>query len=237
MKQAISLVLLIIFAVIITKSYAQSPQAFSGINDLSNSHWLPLALKNVSNQTGYQLIDKDGQKVIHARTKNSASLLVTRLDNKTAKDLKIKWRWKVRNIYQAGDANSKSGDDYPARIYIAFAFDPASSTFLEKLKYNAANALTENTLPGSALNYIWANKLPIGQIVTNPYSDQTKMIAVQSGEALIGQWVDYARDIAADYQAAFGRKPPPIVAIGIMSDSDNTGETAEAWYGDIQISL
>jgi hypothetical protein len=219
----------------ITKSYAQSPQAFSEMDDLSNCEWLTLAFKNIDNQTDYQLIEKHGQQVIYARTDNSASLLVTPLDKNTATDLNIKWRWKVSNIYQAGDANSKSGDDYPARIYIAFAFDPEAATFIEKLKYNAANAMTEDTLPGSALNYIWANKLSVGQIVTNPYSEQTKMIAVQSGEALLGQWVDNARNIAADYQAAFGREPPPIIAIGIMSDSDNTGEAAEAWYGDIII--
>ena len=235
MKQPKMLILLIIAVMSITKSYAQSPQAFSEIHDLSTSQWAPLAFKNISNQTDYQLIEEDGQQVIQARTQNSASLLVTKLHRNTAKNLNINWRWKVSNIYQAGDARSKSGDDYPARIYVAFAFEPESATFIEKLKYKAANAMTEDTLPGSALNYIWANKLAVDQIVTNPYSEQTKMIVVQSGEALLGQWLDNSRNIAADYEAAFGRKPPPIVAIGIMSDSDNTGDTAVAWFGDISI--
>lgn len=235
MKHLNLIILLSMCILSIAKSYAQSPQAFSEIDNLSNSTWLPLTFKNIAKHTDYQLVVEDGNTVVHARTEDSASLLVTRFNVKPDEHLKLHWCWKVSNIFEAGDARSKSGDDYPARIYIAFAFDAKSATFMEKLKYNAANAFTEDTLPGSALNYIWANKLPAGQIVNNPYSEQTKMIAVQSGKAELGQWVCNSRDIVADYQTAFGHAPPPIIAIGIMSDSDNTGESAEAWYDDIRI--
>lgn len=64
---------------------------------------------------------------------------------------------------------------------------PNQPVFLEKLKYNAANALTEETLPSSALNYIWANKLLVDEIVNNLFVEQTKMIAVQSGHSQLGQ--------------------------------------------------
>tara|TARA_R110001606_G_scaffold348746_1_gene498458 strand:- start:100217 stop:100891 length:675 start_codon:yes stop_codon:yes gene_type:complete len=219
----------------LAKSYAQSPQVFSEIDNLSNGTWMPLTFKNISKHTDYQLVVEEGRTVVHASTENSASLLVTKTNVKPDERLKLDWCWKVSNVFESGDALSKSGDDYPARIYIAFAFDAKSATFMEKLKYNAANTFTEDTLPGSALNYIWANKLPVGQIVTNPYSEQTKMIAVQSGKAKLGQWECNSRDLISDYKIAFGHSPPPIIAIGIMSDSDNTGESAEAWYGDIRI--
>lgn len=235
MKCTKAIILLSILLLSITKSHAQSPQAFSEMEVLSESLWTPLSFSSIPEKTTYQLTDMAGKKVIYAKTQNSASALITKLHINPEQRLNIKWRWKVSNIFEAGDAKIKSGDDYPARIYIAFAFEPESASFLEKLKYNAANAMTEDTLPGSVLNYIWANKLPAGEIITNPYSEQTKMIAVQSGDTELGQWLSYSRDIVADYHAAFGRKPPPIIAIGIMSDSDDTGETAEAWYEDIHI--
>lgn len=236
MKFTKAIVLLSILLLSITKSHAQSPQAFSEIEALSESLWTALTFKSIAEKTTYQLTDMAGNRVMYAKTQNSASALITKLHINPEERLNIKWRWKVSNIFQAGDAKIKSGDDYPARIYIAFAFDPESASFMEKLKYKAANAMTEDTLPGSVLNYIWANKLPAGEIITNPYSEQTRMIAVQSGEAELGQWVSNSQDIVADYQAAFGRLPPPVIAIGIMSDSDDTGETAEAWYGDIRIN-
>jgi hypothetical protein len=32
---------------------------------------------------------------------------------------------------------------------------------------------------------------------------------------------------------AFGKKPPMISGVAIMTDSDNTGESAISYYGDI----
>ena len=92
------------------------------------------------------------------------------------------------------------------------------------------------TLPGNALNYIWANTLPEGEFVPNPYTEKTVMVAVNSGSEQIGEWVTIKRDIVADYRKAFGEAPPPLVGIAIMSDSDNTNEAATAWYGDIVLN-
>lgn len=90
-------------------------------------------------------------------------------------------------------------------------------------------------LPGNALNYIWANRLPQGEIVANPFTETTMMVAVNSGSQKLGEWVTVERDIVADYKAAFGREPPKLAGVAIMSDSDNTGESATAWYGDIEL--
>jgi hypothetical protein len=42
------------------------------------------------------------------------------------------------------------------------------------------------------------------------------------------------RNLLDDYRQAFGEEPPNVGAIAIMTDTDNTGETAVAWYGDIR---
>ena len=36
-----------------------------------------------------------------------------------------------------------------------------------------------------------------------------------------------------DYQKAFGDEPPPISGVAVMTDTDNTQESAVAYYGDI----
>ena len=83
------------------------------------------------------------------------------------------------------------------------------------------------------MNYVWAGRLPPGSILSNPYSDETKVIVLQSGNARSGQWVTEQRDLVEDYRQAFGRKPPRIVGIGLMSDTDDTQEATTAYYGDI----
>ena len=45
------------------------------------------------------------------------------------------------------------------------------------------------------------------------------------------------RDVEADYRAAFGEAPPPISGVALMTDADNTGGSALAYYGDITLSV
>ena len=59
------------------------------------------------------------------------------------------------------------------------------------------------------------------------------MIVIESGEAKAGQWVAESRNIYEDYQKAFGDDPPPISGVAVMTDTDNTQESAVAYYGDI----
>jgi chloramphenicol O-acetyltransferase len=87
-----------------------------------------------------------------------------------------------------------------------------------------------------AINYIWANKLAVGQAVPNPYTSNAMMVAVQSGRTHMGEWMGERRNVLEDYRKFFGEDPPKVGAIAIMTDTDNTGEKAVAWYGLIAIS-
>ena len=61
------------------------------------------------------------------------------------------------------------------------------------------------------------------------------MIVVESGTALVGRWVDEERDLYADYRRLFAVEPPPIEGIAVMTDTDDTGERAVAYYGTIAL--
>lgn len=111
-----------------------------------------------------------------------------------------------------GDARKKSGDDYPARIYVAFEFQPDKAGFFERAKRKTVEVMFGESLPGNALNYIWANRLPEQSIVANAFTDQTMMVAVNSGPEQTGEWVTVERDIVADYREAFGENPRALLA-------------------------
>jgi hypothetical protein len=198
--------------------------------------WEPLNFPNIEQHTRYELVTDDGQQVVKATTDGSASGLIARVSVEPGDSLILKWRWKVSNVFEKGNARSKSGDDYPARIYVAFEFQPEKAGFFERAKRKTVEVLFGESLPGNALNYIWANTLPEGTFIANAYTDKTMMVAVNSGRERVGDWVTVERDIVADYRQAFGEAPPPIVGVAIMSDSDNTGEQATAWYGDVRLA-
>ncbi|MEP1215965.1 MAG: DUF3047 domain-containing protein [Marinobacter sp.] len=209
-------------------------KAFSTMTSLEDG-WEPLEFPKIERYSRYRLVEDDGEQVVEATTDNSASGLIARVSVEPGESLTLRWRWKVSNVFEQGDARKKNGDDYPARIYIAFEFEPEEAGFFERARRKTVEVVFGEELPGNALNYIWANRLPKGDIVANPFTETTVMVAVNSGSQRVGEWVTVERDIVADYKEAFGRKPPKLAGVAIMSDSDNTGESATAWYGDIQL--
>ena len=198
--------------------------------------WQPLTFKKIKQHTQYRFVNDDGQTVIQADSRNSASGLIRKVSIDPRLFPHITWRWKVDSVYAKGDVSRKNGDDYPARIYITFAYNPDQVGFFEKAKYEAARLMHGDTLPLAAITYIWANRAPVGSIVTSPYASQSKMVVVRSGSTRAGQWLEEKRDFYADFKKAFGREPTLISGVAIMTDSDNTGESAKAWYGDIIFS-
>jgi len=70
-------------------------------------------------------------------------------------------------------------------------------------------------------------------MVPNPYADRVMMFVVESGSDKLNQWVNEERNVYEDYKKAFGEEPPMISGVAIMADTDNTGESAIAYYGDI----
>lgn len=209
-------------------------KAFSTMTSLDDG-WEPLVFPKIDRHSRYRLVDEEGKRVVEATTDNSASGLIARVSVEPGESLMLRWRWKVSNVYKQGNAREKDGDDYPARIYVAFEFEPEEAGFFERAKRKTVEVVFGEELPGNALNYIWANRLPVGEIVANPFTDSTMMVAVNSGPDNTGEWVTVERDIVADYREAFGRNPPKLVGVAIMSDSDNTGESATAWYGDVSL--
>ncbi len=167
-------------------------------------------------ETEYRIVEDSGQKVLQARSQAAASALLFEAEYDPQEYPILSWRWKVSNTLAKGDSRTKAGDDYAARIYIVFPhwFFPKTRT----------------------LNYIWANRLPREAFQASAYTGNSMMIAVESGGERVGEWLTERRDIVADFRRAFGEDPPKVGAIAIMTDTDNTGETAMAWYGDILVS-
>lgn len=199
--------------------------------------WAPMTFKKISRHTRYRLVQQqDGSYAVKAEADASASGLIHPLDLDTREHRVLRWRWKVENLLAKADVGRKQGDDYPARIYVAFAYDPARASVGQRMRYEAARMLYGEYPPHAGLNYIWEGRTPAGTVVPNVFTERVRMIVVESGAARLGQWIEYERDIYDDYRRAFNDEPPRISGIAIMTDTDGTGESAVAYYGDIFLS-
>jgi hypothetical protein len=90
-------------------------------------------------------------------------------------------------------------------------------------------------MPYAVMMYVWSKDKPLGTVIHSPRTDRVRKLVVQSGEDKLAHWVDYERDVLADFRQVYGEAPGNLVGMGIMTDTDNTRTTARAWYGPLQV--
>jgi len=229
-----AIALLFIFCVAAASAETRPVFLREDFNDLA--HWRPLFFPKIKQHSQYT-IEKDGDmSYLRAESNASASGIIYKKEFNVYDYPKVRWRWKISNVYAKGNELSKSGDDYPIRIYVIFKYDPDIAAFGQKIKYGLAKKIYGEYPPHSSLNYIWANKKHAERIITNAFVDEAKMVLLEAGAEKVNRWVEEEIDILDDYQKAFGTKPPAIASIAIMNDSDNTGERSESFVEYIEIS-
>ncbi len=207
-------------------------------DDFENlDNWKPLTFQKIEKHTQYTIEAENSQRfALKAKSAASASGLVWKESFNVSEIPNLRWKWKVSNVFSKGDAKSKSGDDYPIRIYVIFEYDSKSAGFWESALYESVKLIYGEYPPHSSLNYIWANKDHEEDIIPNSYTDKAQMISLQKGSKHVGEWMVEDVNILEDYQRAFGENPPKRASLAIMSDSDNTGESAVAWIDYIELT-
>lgn len=173
--------------------------------------------KSFAGNTRYEAVQLDKETVLKATTRASASALFKEVDIDLTQTPYLNWRWRVENTYAIGDQTTKKGDDYPARVYVVFR---------------------EGLFPWQtrALNYVWSNTATELDLWPNPFTDKAIMIPVRSSTDELGRWHSERVNIAEDYLRIFGKRIDTVDGIAIMSDSDNGGHSAVAYYGEISFS-
>jgi hypothetical protein len=195
----------------------------------SLGNWRPLYFPKIPKHTTYTIEANEGNTFLVAQSTGSASALAYKEHFNIYEYPRARWRWKISNIYNNAPPQKKSGDDYPIRVYVVFKYDPETAGVIDRVKYSVARKLYGEYPPHSTLNYVWANDDVQKTIITSPYTDKARLIALQKGGEKAGTWQNEEINILKDYRAAFGADPPPTASLAIMNDSDNTGQSAVSY--------
>jgi hypothetical protein len=171
--------------------------------------------REIHGETRYHVIKTENNHVLKAASNASASALIYKYKYNLKEYPILTWKWKIENTIKNGDVMKKGGNDCAARVYVIFP-----SWVLWHTK---------------SITYIWANKLPKGKYVPSPHYSKSMVIAVESGNEHLGKWVTERRNVYEDFKMIFGEEPPRVGGIAIMTDTDNTGESAIAYYDELKI--
>lgn len=198
--------------------------------------WTPLILFRTKKQTQYQLVtEQDNSVVLHAYAPSASSGLMQYVSINPLTKPWLNWRWKVGTVVQTAAVGQAGTEDSPARIILGFDGDKDSLSFSDQILFETARVFTGYDFPYATLMYIWDSNSPVGTILTSNRSGRIKMMVVANSAAGIGEWQAFTRNIVEDFQLAFGEKPGKLIGVGVLTDTDNMGETVEAWYGDIHL--
>ena len=187
----------------------------------------------------FALVAEEGATVLRIRAVDAAGSVAYRFAGRDGARGPVSWRWKVDHALARSRFGRKDGDDFAARFYVTFDVPMESIPFVARMKLRLARLVYGADLPAAAICYVWDNREPAGTSAWNPYSDRVRMVVLESGNARAGQWIEESRDVAADYRAAFGlaagSPAPPIDGVALSADTDQTGESVTAWFGDVRL--
>lgn len=173
--------------------------------------------KRFKGDTDYRRLSAGmGNWVLRAVSEGAASSLLKRVDIEPRSLPILRWKWKVSELPLNGDEALPDGDDSAARVLLVFR---------------------DGALPWQlkSVCYLWANTIPRGRSADNVFSSRVKLLAVRSGSEEIRMWKTEERNYVADYRQLFGKDPGRLVGVAIMTDTDNTGSRAVAYYDFIEL--
>lgn len=213
---------------------------------LSSSAWAAASMRSADaagwqhqvfpgkRRSEYRHAHKLGRDAVMVRAHASASMLRQRVRIEPAELGQLRFSWLVPALIAQADISQRDADDAPVRLVLVFEGDRSRFSARDAALSDLSEALTGEPLPYATLMYVWSNRHPEGSVVRNPRTGRIRKLVMETGEGRLNRWLDYERDVRADFITAFGEPPGALLGIGIMTDTDNTQSRAQAWYGALE---
>ena len=180
--------------------------------ELSPEQWREVEVRR---RTEYRAARVEGRACLEARSRNGASVLLHPIQFDPGAYEWLSWDWRVDQPVAGEDLTKKAGSDAPARLYVYF---------------------NTHGLPWQkrSLDYVWSSALPPGTVLHSAFSPESAIIVLE-GASAPGHWRHERRNLRDDYRRCFDGAMPEVIALGIMTDTDNTRGEALAYYADLRV--
>ena len=196
------------------------------------SRWQHLTFPGkTANQFAY--LQVDGRRAMGVRSGSAVSMLRKIVSIDPEQLAGLRFSWKVPGLIAGADLGLREKEDSPVRLVLAFDGDRSRMSPRDHMLSELARTLTGEEMPYATLMYVWSNHHVPGTVLKSSRTERIRKLVLESGPDRLNRWLDYERDIRADFVAAFGEEPGRLIAVGIMTDTDNTRSKAQAWYGPV----
>ena len=186
----------------------------------------------------------DGESGVRLRTRTSYGTWVHAWRGPAGT---LSWRWRLDEPLGGGvrpaDIRRKDGDDAALKVCVMFDHPLERVPLGERTLLRLARSLSGEHLPAATVCYVWDPLQAPEASGANPYSRRVRYVVLQGQGAPLQRWVSESRDVAADFVRLFGDElppgsdkgaVPPVSAVAIGADSDNTQARSSGWVGSLQ---
>lgn len=189
--------------------------------------------------TRFEIVEHGGRRALRVQADASyGALLWDAGAARLQPSATLRWSWQLERGLAQSDLSRKEGDDSPLKLCASFDMPLDGLPFAERAKLRLARAVSNQALPGATLCYVWDRLLPEGTLIDNPHSSRVRFIVASSGAAKPGQWIEHSRNVTQDFMRAFGAETkaiPPLSALLIGADADNTMGNSLGYLGDVTL--
>jgi len=182
-------------------------------------------------------VTEDGRYVVKLHSDNALTFLEKTVAIDISQYPVVSWRWKVENNLKNVDETIVAGDDHPIRLFFVFEPDEEKQSFWLKLKrFFYLDRIHGHPFGGRFTEYLWSSHLLPGDVIKDPGKPCQKLMVADSGEEKLGQWISYQRNLYDDFKKLYNEEPRRLVFIGIINDTDHSGQEATSYIADFTFS-
>ncbi len=188
--------------------------------------------------TRYRVVEADGARVLEIDAQASYGNLVHEWPT-GIEARQLAWRWRIDLDNPKTDLRSKAGDDHAVAVCVMFEMPLQGVPFWERQLLRLARAMSGEALPAATLCYAWDARLSADAQLDSPYTRRVRWLVLRGGGEALGSWRREERDLRADFVRLFGDESsqlPPVRAVLVAGDADNTQGRSLARLGDLVLS-
>lgn len=241
-----ALAVLAVLAVLALGTAAATPPLFDSPESAATGRapappWRVVTLPGqVPPVTRYDVMPLDGRPALRVQAEASYGNLVFDAPGRAA-PARLSWSWRVDQANPALDLTRKAGDDAPIKVCLAFDLALEAVPFVERQLLRLARQRSGQHLPAATLCWAWGHAEAVGTVLPNPYTARVRLIVLRQAAQVGSGWLDESRDVAADFRRAFGAEAgppgaplPPLLAVIVSGDADNTGGRSTAFLSGLR---
>jgi hypothetical protein len=180
-------------------------------------------------------MQQDGRLGLEVQADKSLSLMRHRVTPPVLTSARLKFSWWVQNLLPGADLSDSDASDAPAQVMVAFDGDRSKLSARHQMMSELTLLVTGEDLPYASLIYVWSNEHPPETVLVDPRIDRIRYLVVEQGPKNLGRWLDYERDVWADFAKVFNEPPGPIAGLAIMTDTDNTRTQTRTLFGPVTL--